>query len=167
MLSCAGYNHAWVKAYAYDDDYAPLLPTGTIVHVIAWYDNTSKNPRVVDPQKLAGTRAPVDRRHVHLPEQVDRLHRRRVQGAKSPRARRSSDEDDDVDGQQPAVGPSAAPAAAPSQFLRRRALRRSLQPHGEIRGNRRENVRVPMVIRTHARGPNTSPGREWLLLPSR
>jgi mono/diheme cytochrome c family protein len=54
MLSCAGYNHAWVKTYAYDDDYAPLLPTGTIVHVMAWYDNTSKNPRVVDPRNWRG-----------------------------------------------------------------------------------------------------------------
>ena len=54
MLSCAGYNHAWVKSYAYDDDYAPLLPTGTIVHVMAWYDNTLKNRRVVDPRNWRG-----------------------------------------------------------------------------------------------------------------
>jgi hypothetical protein len=54
MLSCAGYNHAWVKSYVYDDDAAPLLPAGTIVHVMAWYDNTAKNPRVVDPRNWRG-----------------------------------------------------------------------------------------------------------------
>ena len=54
MLSCAGYNHAWVKQYVYEDDAAPLLPTGTVLHVIAWYDNTGKNPRVVDPRNWKG-----------------------------------------------------------------------------------------------------------------
>ena len=38
----------------YEDDYAPLLPTGTILHVIAWYNNTAKNPRVVDPRNWRG-----------------------------------------------------------------------------------------------------------------
>jgi len=54
-LNCAGYNHAWVKNYQYQDDYAPLLPKGTILHVMAWYDNTVKNPRVVDPRNWRGT----------------------------------------------------------------------------------------------------------------
>jgi hypothetical protein len=53
-LNCAGYNHAWVKNYQYQDDYAPLLPKGTILHVMAWYDNTSKNPRVADPRNWRG-----------------------------------------------------------------------------------------------------------------
>jgi hypothetical protein len=55
MLNCSGYNHAWVQAYTYEDDVAPLLPTGTILHVTAWYDNTAKNPRVVDPRNWKGT----------------------------------------------------------------------------------------------------------------
>jgi mono/diheme cytochrome c family protein len=54
MLNCAGYNHAWVKSYSYDDDVAPLLPAGTILHVIGWYDNTAKNPRVVDSRNWRG-----------------------------------------------------------------------------------------------------------------
>lgn len=54
MLSCSGYNHAWVKSYVYQDDAAPLLPKGTVVHVVAWYDNTAKNPRVVDPRNWKG-----------------------------------------------------------------------------------------------------------------
>jgi hypothetical protein len=53
-LNCAGYNHAWVKNYQYQDDVAPLLPKGTILHAIAWYDNTAKNPRVADPRNWRG-----------------------------------------------------------------------------------------------------------------
>ena len=53
-MSCAGYNHSWVRAYVYDDDHAPLLPKGTILHFVGWYDNTSKNPRVVDPRNWRG-----------------------------------------------------------------------------------------------------------------
>jgi hypothetical protein len=53
-LSCAGYNHNWVKVYVYEDDVAPLLPVGTILKVTAWYDNTARNPRVVDPRNWKG-----------------------------------------------------------------------------------------------------------------
>jgi mono/diheme cytochrome c family protein len=54
-LNCAGYNHAWVKTYIYQDHVAPLLPKGTTLHIIGWYDNTVKNPRVVDPRNWRGT----------------------------------------------------------------------------------------------------------------
>jgi hypothetical protein len=54
MLNCAGYNHNWVKAYVYDDDVAPLLPAGTILHLIGWYDNSAKNPRNPDPRNWKG-----------------------------------------------------------------------------------------------------------------
>ena len=54
VLNCAGYNHNWVKIYNYDDDAAPLLPEDTIIHMIAWYDNTVSNPRVVDPRNWKG-----------------------------------------------------------------------------------------------------------------
>jgi hypothetical protein len=54
MLNCAGYNHNWVKTYAYADEVAPLLPTGTTLHLTAWYDNTARNPRVVDPRNWKG-----------------------------------------------------------------------------------------------------------------
>jgi hypothetical protein len=53
-LNCAGYNHNWVKVYWYADDAAPLLPAGTFVHVIGWYDNSTKNPRVSDPRNWKG-----------------------------------------------------------------------------------------------------------------
>jgi hypothetical protein len=54
VLNCAGYNHNWVKVYVYEDGVAPLLPAGTMLHLIAWYDNTAKNPRVVDPRNWKG-----------------------------------------------------------------------------------------------------------------
>jgi hypothetical protein len=53
-LSCAGYNHNWVKVYVYEDDVVPLLPQGTLLKVTAWYDNTDRNPRVVDPRNWKG-----------------------------------------------------------------------------------------------------------------
>ena len=53
-INCAGYNHNWVKVYHYQDDAAPLFPKGTVLKVSAWYDNTSKNPRVADPRNWKG-----------------------------------------------------------------------------------------------------------------
>ena len=54
MLNCANYNHNWVKAYVYADDVAPLLPKGTILHLIGWYDNSAGNPRNPDPRNWKG-----------------------------------------------------------------------------------------------------------------
>jgi hypothetical protein len=53
-LNCAGYNHNWVKVYNYGDDVAPLLPAGTIVHIIGWYDNSAGNPRNPEPRNWKG-----------------------------------------------------------------------------------------------------------------
>ena len=47
-LSCAGYDHNWVRNYQYDDNYAPLLPKGTILHTITWFDGTPKNANIID-----------------------------------------------------------------------------------------------------------------------
>jgi hypothetical protein len=52
-LNCAGYDHNWVRTYTYEDNYAPLLPKGTILHAIGWYDNTAKNQNVLDPRNLS------------------------------------------------------------------------------------------------------------------
>jgi len=53
-LNCVGYDHNWVKVYQYEDDAAPLLPANTILHVIGWYDNSSKNPRNPEPRNFKG-----------------------------------------------------------------------------------------------------------------
>ena len=53
-LNCAGYDHNWVKQYVYDDDAAPLLPKGTIVHLIGFLDTTAANKNPADPRNWAG-----------------------------------------------------------------------------------------------------------------
>ncbi len=54
-LSCVGYDHNWVRGYPFDDDYAPLLPKGTIVHIIGYMNNTESNPNVPDPRNWQGS----------------------------------------------------------------------------------------------------------------
>jgi len=49
-LSCTGYDHNWVRNYYYDDNAAPLLPKGTILHAIAWWDTTVKNSNIIEPR---------------------------------------------------------------------------------------------------------------------
>ena len=53
-LNCVGYDHNWVKQYVYEDDYAPLLPKGTILHVIGFLDTTPDNPNIADARNWAG-----------------------------------------------------------------------------------------------------------------
>ena len=53
-LNCVGYDHHWVKQYVYEDDSAPLLPKGTIVHLIGFLDTTSANTNVADARNWAG-----------------------------------------------------------------------------------------------------------------
>ena len=43
-ISCvSNYQFGWHITYPYADDVAPLLPAGTIIHIISWHDNTSNN----------------------------------------------------------------------------------------------------------------------------
>ena len=53
-LSCVGYDHNWVKQYLYEDDAAPLLPKGTILHLIGFLDTTPANKNPADPRNWAG-----------------------------------------------------------------------------------------------------------------
>ena len=48
-LSCAHFLFNWHLNYVYDDDYAPLLPAGTILHSIMWHDNSPNNKFNPDP----------------------------------------------------------------------------------------------------------------------
>jgi hypothetical protein len=54
-LSCAGYDHNWVRGYDYADDAAPLLPKGTILHIIGYMDNSPANRNVPDPRNWQGS----------------------------------------------------------------------------------------------------------------
>jgi mono/diheme cytochrome c family protein len=48
------FNFNWHNMYIYDDDVAPLLPKGTILHFLAWYDNTKNNKSNPDPDQWVG-----------------------------------------------------------------------------------------------------------------
>ena len=54
-LTCAGYDHNWVRGYDYADDAAPLLPKGTILHIIGYMDNSPSNRNVPDPRNWQGS----------------------------------------------------------------------------------------------------------------
>jgi mono/diheme cytochrome c family protein len=54
-LNCSGYDHNWVRTYWYDDDSAPLLPKGTILHVVGYFDTTPANKNVADPRNWSGS----------------------------------------------------------------------------------------------------------------
>ena len=54
-LSCVGYDHNWVRGYPFEDDYAPLLPKGTILHIVGYMNNTEDNPNVPDPRNWQGS----------------------------------------------------------------------------------------------------------------
>jgi hypothetical protein len=54
-LTCAGYDHNWVRQYEYDDDHAPILPRGTILHMIGYMDNTPNNKNIPDPRNWQGS----------------------------------------------------------------------------------------------------------------
>ena len=53
-LSCAGYDHNWVRVYKYADDAAPILPKGTLLHITAYFDTTANNRNVIDPRNWGG-----------------------------------------------------------------------------------------------------------------
>jgi mono/diheme cytochrome c family protein len=53
-LNCVGYDHNWVRGYDYTDDSAPLLPKGTILHIIGYMDNSPSNRNVPDPRNWQG-----------------------------------------------------------------------------------------------------------------
>jgi hypothetical protein len=48
------FNFNWMNMYIYADDVAPLLPKGTILHLVAWYDNTKFNKSNPDPDQWVG-----------------------------------------------------------------------------------------------------------------
>jgi len=53
-LNCAGYDHNWVRVYKYEDDAAPLLPAGTLLHLTGHFNNSPSNPNVPDPRNWSG-----------------------------------------------------------------------------------------------------------------
>jgi hypothetical protein len=54
LSSVDHFNFNWHINYIYADDVAPLLPAGTVLHMIGIHDNTAANPRNPDPNMWAG-----------------------------------------------------------------------------------------------------------------
>ena len=54
LSSVDHFNFNWHINYIYADDAAPLLPAGTVLHMIGIHDNTAANPRNPDPSVWAG-----------------------------------------------------------------------------------------------------------------
>ena len=48
------FNFNWMVNYIYADDAAPVLPKGTMIHVVAWHDNTVNNKNNPDPNQWVG-----------------------------------------------------------------------------------------------------------------
>jgi len=54
-LSCVGYDHNWVRTYSFADNYEPLLPKGTVLHIIGYMNNTEENFNVPDTRNWQGS----------------------------------------------------------------------------------------------------------------
>ena len=53
-VNCAGFDYNWHMNYNYEDEVAPLIPAGTILHVSSWFDNSAANRGNVDPSNWVG-----------------------------------------------------------------------------------------------------------------
>jgi hypothetical protein len=54
IVSCAHFNYNWHLVYNYADDVAPIVPAGTILHTISWFDNSPANKFNPDPKNWTG-----------------------------------------------------------------------------------------------------------------
>jgi len=54
MISCANWDYNWHTIYNYADDVAPLVPAGTVAHLISYFDNTETNPGNHDARNWTG-----------------------------------------------------------------------------------------------------------------
>ena len=54
-INCVGYDHNWVRGYTYAQDHQPLLPKGTILHIIGYMDTSDANRNVPDTRNWQGS----------------------------------------------------------------------------------------------------------------
>ena len=54
VISCAHFDYNWHLVYNYEDEVAPLVPAGTILHIISWHDNSASNRGNPDPKNWVG-----------------------------------------------------------------------------------------------------------------
>jgi hypothetical protein len=53
-INCANWDYNWHSVYNYKDEVAPLVPAGTVIHILSWHDNSSANKANPDPQNWVG-----------------------------------------------------------------------------------------------------------------
>ena len=54
LVNCANFDYNWHLVYNYADDVAPIVPAGTVAHIISWHDNTEANRGNPDPNNWTG-----------------------------------------------------------------------------------------------------------------
>ena len=54
-INCVGYDHNWVRGYTYMQDHQPLLPAGTILHIVGYMDTSDANRNVPDTRNWQGS----------------------------------------------------------------------------------------------------------------
>ncbi len=54
IINCANWSYNWHLVYNYADEIAPIVPAGTIIHIISWHDNTTANRYNPDPKNWVG-----------------------------------------------------------------------------------------------------------------
>jgi hypothetical protein len=54
IVSCAHWDYNWHTIYNYADDVQPLVPAGTVGHMISFFDNTESNPGNHDARNWVG-----------------------------------------------------------------------------------------------------------------
>ena len=53
-LSCAYWDFGWHIAYNYKEEVQPLIPKGSMLHVISWHNNSETNPWAADSRNWVG-----------------------------------------------------------------------------------------------------------------
>ena len=61
MISCAHFNYNWHLIYNYADDVAPLVPAGTLLHVITLARQHDRQQEQPGSEELGRERAAHDR----------------------------------------------------------------------------------------------------------
>ena len=88
----SNWSAIWHQSHIYEEDAAPLVPTGAVIILKQWYDNTANNPNVVDPDFWVeyGSRTADEMSHAwiavtHLDEEgyEELLEERRTSGERS------------------------------------------------------------------------------------
>jgi mono/diheme cytochrome c family protein len=93
----SNWSAVWHQSHIYEDHVAPLVPAGAVLIMKQWYDNTSNNPNVVDPDLWVdgGSRTADEMSHswiavTHLDEEG---YQRLLEERRSARERRITDQD--------------------------------------------------------------------------